>query len=265
MSAAPSPAPSPAAPLRSVLVVSPVFGASCRVLGGADGGPCVVVDPGAGVAGRVDAVVRERGWRPVAVLATHGHVDHTFDAAAIGEAYDVPLLVHSADAYRIDDPFGTIEHVSGALAAALAAGGADPATYRVPARVAPFGTPSGIVEIDPALTALGIRAVHAPGHTQGSTLYLVDALVPHGEQWAFGAAGAQEPIDESTGRPAVLTGDVLFAGTIGRTDLPGGDHAVMVATLRDVVGRLDENLLVLPGHGPSSDVAHERRTNPLLP
>ncbi len=62
----------------------------------------------------------------------------------------------------------------------------------------------------------------------------------------------------------VLTGDVLFAGSVGRTDLPGGDPAAMARTLRDVVGRLDPALTVLPGHGPATTVARELATNPYL-
>jgi glyoxylase-like metal-dependent hydrolase (beta-lactamase superfamily II) len=70
--------------------------------------------------------------------------------------------------------------------------------------------------------------------------------------------------DESVPPGVVFSGDVLFAGTVGRTDLPGGDGAAMRATLRDVVGRLDETWQLLPGHGPASTVARERQTNPFL-
>ncbi|ROS74570.1 MBL fold metallo-hydrolase [Cellulomonas sp. PhB143] len=237
-----SPDPS-APPLRVEAVVSPVFGAVCRVLGGADGGPCVIVDPGVAVAGGVRAAVAAHGWRPLAVLATHGHVDHTFDAAELADGYGVALRLHRADAYRVEDPFGTIEGpVPGVLSAALRAGGADPAAYRVPRRVEPFGGGPG--GGDGAATGpgpadgLGLRAVHAPGHTEGSTLYVGGGLA--------------------------LTGDVLFAGTVGRTDLPGGDADAMRRTLRDVVGRLGDDVVVLPGHGPSTTMARERAANPFL-
>ncbi|MBT0995014.1 MBL fold metallo-hydrolase [Cellulomonas sp. DKR-3] len=260
-------------------IISPVFGARCSVLV-ADGGACVVVDPGALVADHVVAAVVERGLRPRAVLLTHGHVDHTWDAAEVAERLDVPVLLHARDAYRLDDPFGTLGSLGGAahdpdgpLAQALALVGVDAAAYRRPADVRPFGTPpggfapdvpvpagtqpverpsdehesdergSGIStprdeDVDLDLDGITVVARHAPGHTEGSTLYLVAGLA--------------------------LTGDVLFAGTIGRTDLPGGDGPTMARTLREVVARLDPGLQVLPGHGPTSDVAAELAANPFL-
>jgi len=83
-----------------------------------------------------------------------------------------------------------------------------------------------------------VVARHAPGHTEGSTLYLVDAVA--------------------------FTGDVLFAGTVGRTDLPGGDGATMARTLREVVATLPPETVVVPGHGPTSDIETELRQNPYL-
>ncbi|QJW38447.1 MBL fold metallo-hydrolase [Cellulosimicrobium protaetiae] len=238
------------------VVVAPVFGTNCTVVS-APGGDCVVVDAGAGVADAVVAHVRSAGLVPRAVLATHGHVDHTWDAAELADRFDVPVVLHAADAYRLADPFGSLEHgrtaavagergthralVSGPLGAALAAAGARPQDYREPARVETFDVPAG-EERTLRWGALGLRAVGAPGHTEGSTLYLVG-----------------EP-----GAGVVLSGDVLFAGSVGRTDLPGGDGATMARTLRDVVGRLDPEWDVLPGHGPATTVARELATNPFL-
>lgn len=240
------------------VVVAPVFGTNCAVVA-LPGGECVVVDAGAGVADRVVALVEREGLVPRAVLATHGHVDHTWDAAAVGDRLGVPLVLHEADAYRLADPFGTIERpgsgsgsslASGPLGAALRDAGAHPEAYREPADVRTFtGAAGDDLDLDvvagPGATALGgdvLRAVPAPGHTEGSTLYLV-------------------------GRPGagvVLSGDVLFAGSVGRTDLPGGDGATMSRTLRDVVGHLDPRWDVLPGHGPATTVGRELAGNPYL-
>ncbi|MCB7137602.1 MBL fold metallo-hydrolase [Cellulosimicrobium marinum] len=238
--------------VRVEVVVAPVFGTNCAVVS-APGGDCVVVDPGAGVADDVVALVRRRGLVPRAVLATHGHVDHTWDAAVLGERLGVPFLLHAADAYRLEDPFGTLERhgapragadgpvVSGPLGAALRAAGARPEDYRRPDDVTTFDAGPGAERVL-RHGGLVLRAVGAPGHTEGSTLYLVG-----------------EP-----GRGVVLSGDVLFAGSVGRTDLPGGDGVTMAATLRDVVGRLDPGWDVLPGHGPATSVARELATNPFL-
>ncbi|MEN0128116.1 MAG: MBL fold metallo-hydrolase [Brevundimonas sp.] len=234
-------------------VVSSVFGARCTVVV-ADDRSCVVVDPGVGVADEIVGYVRDHALVPVAVLATHGHVDHTWDAAAVCEALGVPLRLHAADAYRLRDPFGTLGSLGGAshdpggpLAQAIASVGARPDAYREPGDVQPFGSDrdgGGGRDGDVALQLGGLSVVarHAPGHTEGSTLYLLEI---DGERVAF-------------------TGDVLFAGTIGRTDLPGGDGEVMTTTLREVVSALPPETVVVPGHGPTSDIATELARNPYL-
>jgi hydroxyacylglutathione hydrolase len=235
------------------VVVAPVFGTSCAVV--ALGDRCVVVDAGAGVADRVVGLVEHRRLVPRAVLATHGHVDHTWDAAEVCDRLGVPLVLHEADAYRLADPFGTIERrapgtaggpvVSGPLGAALRDAGARPEDYREPADVRTFaGAPGETRWLGESVVpgVRGLRAVPAPGHTQGSTLYL-----------------AGEP-----GGGVVLSGDVLFAGSVGRTDLPGGDGPTMARTLRDVVGHLDPRWDVLPGHGPATTVERELASNPFL-
>jgi len=231
--------------MQVVTVVSAVFGARCSVLVD-DDGTCVVVDAGANVADDVLALVADRGLRPAAVLATHGHVDHTWDAGRLSEALGVPVMIHAADAYRLEDPFGTLglgeptHDPSGPLAQALAAVGVDPAGYVAPTRVETFGSAGPERSADSVLSLGGLRVVarHAPGHTEGSTLYLVESVA--------------------------FTGDVLFAGTIGRTDLPGGDGATMARTLREVVATLPPSTVVVPGHGPTSDIATELATNPYL-
>ena len=228
------------------VVVAPAFGTNCSVVSAPDG-TCVVVDAGAGVADAVTATVERRGLVPRAVLATHGHVDHTWDAALLCERLGVPLVLHAADAYRLADPFGTLEGPTGGseglgpLGAALRAAGAHPDRYRAPQDVRTFDVAAGEVH-EPAWGDLRLRAVGAPGHTEGSTLYVLG----------------------DPGRGVVLSGDVLFAGSVGRTDLPGGDGATMSRTLRDVVARLDPRWDVLPGHGPATTVARELATNPYL-
>lgn len=230
-------------------VESAVFGARCSVLVH-DDGSCVVIDAGAGVTDDVLALVSERDLRPTAVLATHGHVDHTWDAARLSEALDVPVRLHAADEYRLADPFGTLgllgssghptHDPSGPLAQALVHVGVDPAAYAAPRRVETFGAVGDVRSADTVLDLGGLHLVarHAPGHTEGSTLYLVESLA--------------------------FTGDVLFAGSIGRTDLPGGDHATMQRTLREVVSTLPPDTVVIPGHGPTSDIATELARNPYL-
>ena len=214
-------------------VVAPLLGTNCYLV--PDGSGCVVVDPGAGAAEGVRREVAAGGLRPVAVLLTHGHADHTWDAAEVSDEYGVPVLVYEADAYRLADPLGSLGPLGAQLAAAAGAAAGPPA----PARLETFRVPAD----GPAPVVDGLLGLHAPGHTEGSTVYLVP--VPDG------------------GAPVLLTGDVLFAGTIGRCDLPGGDEGAMAATLRRL-SRLDPASTILPGHGPGSTVADELSANPYL-
>lgn len=218
-------------------LVAPLLGAACHVLVAGDG-RCVVVDPGGGVTAELVDLLTANDWTPVALLATHGHVDHTWDSAALCERYGVRLHLHVADEHRVHDPFGTL----GLLGAQLAALGPDarPGVPPTEPFEAPAGVPTHVVLGGPG--GLAVQALHVPGHTEGSTTYLV--------------AGAD-------GGPAALTGDVLFAGTVGRTDLPGGDQAAMAASLRRLAA-LPPDTVVLPGHGPATTIGDELRVNPYL-
>lgn len=226
-------------------LVAPLLGACCHLVVDLEG-RCVVVDPGGGVVDEVMAVTRDEGWRVVGMLATHGHVDHWWSAARLGELLDVPLHIHAADAYRLDAPFRTL----GPLGDQLAELGTTLGAPARPARVSTF-THTGAARVRVTLGAaegepLVLDAWHAPGHTEGSTVY----LVPGGDERPDAA-------------PTALTGDVLFAGSIGRTDLPGGDWEAMTRTL-GLLAALPPETAVLPGHGPSSSVAVELATNPYL-
>lgn len=238
--------------VRILALTSPVFAATCYVVA-ADDGTCVVVDPGAGVADDVARTVTAHGLRVTGVVVTHGHADHLWDAGAVAGLAGVPVRLHARDAYRVADPLGslglgsadpTARALADGLLAAVVGAGVDPAPPAVPEVVA-FGADddaprTGDVELE--LGGVRLVARHAPGHTEGSTLYLLDA---GDEQVAF-------------------TGDVLFAGSVGRTDLPGGDPATMATTLREVVAALPPGTHVLPGHGPATRVDVELRTNPYL-
>jgi len=244
--------------VRILGLTAPVFAAACYLVA-ADDGDCVVVDPGGGVADAVRRTVAEHGLRVVGVVATHGHADHVADAGTLAAAAGVPLRLHARDAYRLADPLGTLglgavgdPGVAAALRSAAGAAGLDPATFGSvdPALVAPFGGGAdGARDADGRTPDVELRfgsvtlvARHAPGHTEGSTLYLLEA----GED------------------RVAFTGDVLFAGSVGRTDLPGGDPAAMATTLRDVVAALPPGTHVLPGHGPATRVDAELATNPYL-
>ncbi len=238
-------------------IVAPVFSTNCYVVAPAAGRECFVIDAGAGVADDVVDAVAEHDLTPVAVLATHGHVDHTWDAARLCELFDVPLHVHEADAYRLADPFGSLG--GGQLVMALAQLGLLPEHYREPGRVSPVVTSHrGQSRLE--LAGLPVTWLHAPGHTEGASLVSVPRAPSSASSLVLGEALSSELHPSRT----VFSGDVLFAGTIGRTDLPGGDDAEMAATLEDTVGSLASDSLVLPGHGPATVMDVEYRRNPFL-
>lgn len=265
--------------MEVLTAVAPVFGTNCYILIADDGVACVVVDVGAGIAERVRTIIDSLGLRPAAVLATHGHVDHTWGAAEVSEAYGVPVRLHAADVYRLADPFGTLGlgragggpggAPGGLLAQALSAAAVMPTDYRCPALVEAFGagvdapgSPASVLDCGGLLFAgAPLAAIHAPGHTEGASLYVIDGVPGPGSPLPF--APDEEYLADGATRTA-LTGDVLFAGTIGRTDLPGGDNAAMARTLRHLAVTLTPKTLMLPGHGPATRMDLELRRNPFL-
>lgn|GEM_PF-10631 len=252
-----SPALAYAGVVLVLTLVAPVFATNCYVVAPAPGRECVIVDVGAGVADDVHAAVAAHDLTPVSVLATHGHVDHTWGAAEVCSHYDVPLRIHEADAYRLADPFGTLG--GGQLVVALEQLGLLAADYRAPERIEPVSTDHrGQSRLE--LAELPWTWLHAPGHTQGASLLSVPRAPSSASDLLLGEGWPRELAPSRT----VFSGDVLFAGTVGRTDLPGGDDAEMAATLADPVGTLAPDVLVLPGHGPATRMDVEYRRNPFL-
>jgi glyoxylase-like metal-dependent hydrolase (beta-lactamase superfamily II) len=215
---------------------SQAFGTNCYVVAPGEGEQCVVVDPGIGVEEQLDALLREHRLQPVAVLLTHGHLDHTFSVTPVCGARGIPAYIHPDDRDQL----------------------ADPAKYLSPQIGQLFGgrlewtEPDDVVLLDPdaplELAGLRLSVDVAPGHTPGSVVFRLP-----GEE-SGGEAGA----------PIMLSGDLLFAGSIGRTDLPGGSWEQMQRSLADVVLPLADTTIVLPGHGPSTTIERERRSNPYL-
>jgi glyoxylase-like metal-dependent hydrolase (beta-lactamase superfamily II) len=203
------------------------FDTNCYVVAPAAGEQCVVIDPGQDAVQGVEDLLREHRLQPVAVLLTHGHIDHVWSVVPVCGAHDVPAYIHPRDRYMLSDPARSF----GMPAGQPVFGGLT------------FAEPSDVIELtgsdDVSLAGLDFVVDHAPGHTEGSlTFRLGDAVF--------------------------FSGDLVFQGSIGRTDLPGGDYDTILDSLARVVLPLPDELPILSGHGPATTVGAERATNPYL-
>jgi glyoxylase-like metal-dependent hydrolase (beta-lactamase superfamily II) len=196
----------------------------------------VVVDPGKDAAPGVAEVVREHRLKPVAVLVTHGHIDHMWCVAPVAGTYDATAWIHPADRHLLTDPMAGVSRET----TEMLLGG----KYE-------FAEPDDVRELADRqeLELAGLRFVvdHTPGHTAGSVTFRTPYL--------------DRTVDVSD---VLFSGDLLFAGSIGRTDLPGGDHPTMLRSLTEKVLPLADDVVVLPGHGEQTSIGRERATNPFL-
>jgi hydroxyacylglutathione hydrolase len=211
------------------------WGTNCYVVASAPGSECVVIDPGMDSTEGVARVVEEHRLKPVSVLVTHGHVDHMFCVAPVAGGYDATAWIHPGDRHLLTDPLSGMSPET----ARMMLGG--DYTWDEPDDVREL---ADLQELELA----GIRFVvdHTPGHTEGSVTF----------------RSPYPDVDEVS--EVMFSGDLLFAGSIGRTDLPGGDHPAMLRSLETKVLPLADDVVVLPGHGEQTTIRHERVTNPFL-
>ena len=212
------------------------WGTNCYVVATGPGSECVVVDPGKDAAPGVAELVHEHRLKPVAVLVSHGHIDHMWCVAPVSGAYDATAWIHPSDRHLLTDPMSGMSPET----ASMLLGG----SYE-------FVEPDRVEELTDLQTleiaGLSFVVDHTPGHTEGSVTF----RTPYDDP----AADVSE---------LMFSGDLLFAGSIGRTDLPGGDHPTMLRSLRDKVLPLADDIVVLPGHGEQTSIGRERATNPFL-
>jgi len=184
----------------------------------------VLIDPGDEVATLLAAAER-RALSIRHILLTHAHVDHVTGVAAAKRALGVPVYLHADDQFLYDR---AVE--SGAMFGLKVEPQPKIDRYYAAGDVITFG-------------GYEVRTHHTPGHCPGGVCLQIGRKGETGE---------------------LFVGDTLFAGSIGRTDLPGGDYKVLIASIRDVLFPFGDKAIVHPGHGPDTTIGHERRTNPFL-
>jgi glyoxylase-like metal-dependent hydrolase (beta-lactamase superfamily II) len=204
-----------------------MFATNCWIIAPSEGSECIIVDPGMPDISRdIEMIIEEHKLKPVAALLTHGHLDHTFSITPLADGYDIPAYIHSEDRRFIADPAGIHGEQFIAQLEAM--------TFVEPKKVNELKNGATL-----ELLGMKITAIHAPGHTRGSLMFTINDEI-------------------------LVSGDVLFAGSIGRTDLPTGSSKEMINTLKTKVLTLSDDLRVLTGHGPETTIKFERKNNPYL-
>ena len=203
-------------------VVSRMFDQNCWIVHRVGQSNCIVVDPGFDVR-RIDAVLTERGLVPEVLLLTHGHVDHIAGVSHLKRRFPAaPVVIGRGDAPMLTDPELNLSGLGGVAVTAPEA--------------------DRLLEDGERVEFAGIefRVAWIPGHSPGHVVF----------------------IHEESSPAHVVGGDVLFSGSIGRTDFPGGSLPQLLAGIRQHLWPLPDTTVVYPGHGPTTTIGEEKRTNP---
>ncbi len=208
---------------------------NCYVLARRAGSDAIIVDPGQRAMGTLRRILDENRLTPAAVLLTHGHIDHIWSAQKVADTYGCPAFIHPADRFMLADPIRGFGPRIGQLAVG--------ALFREPRQVVDLDRDGDTLDFG----GITVTVDHTPGHTRGSVVFRVPD--------AAGESGCGE---------LAFTGDTLFKQSVGRTDLPGGSGRDLMDSIITKLLVLDDDTAVLPGHGESSTIGLERRTNPFL-
>jgi glyoxylase-like metal-dependent hydrolase (beta-lactamase superfamily II) len=211
--------------LTEMMVVGQIQ-ANCYLVGDGKSKDIAIIDPG-GDGPDIIARIEDRGYNPVYIINTHGHIDHMWANADMKAAYpDAELLIHEADAQMLTN---SSANLSGFMGLSV--------TSPPPDRTLSEGDHIKVGSLD-------FEIVHIPGHSAGGIALITT--------------------DDGTGKTVVFCGDALFAYSIGRTDFPGGSYEKLVSGIKEKLLNLPDDTVVYPGHGPATTIGTERQHNPFL-
>ncbi|GIN38497.1 MULTISPECIES: MBL fold metallo-hydrolase [Heyndrickxia] len=173
---------------------------------------------------KLHSIINKQKLKPIAILLTHAHFDHIGAVDQMRDVFHIPVYIHKKEADWLNNP-----HLNGSQMFMMGnAVQQKPADY--------------IIHQEDTLTIgeFTIELFETPGHSPGSLSYYIKEL------------------------STVFAGDTLFLGSIGRTDLPGGNHQQLLTSIKQKLLVLPDDTMVLPGHGPETTIGKEKRTNPFL-
>lgn len=222
---------------------------NCYLVGDRAAGGCVAVDPGEGAAAAVPELLNELGVACEAILLTHGHLDHLWGVPALAQSLEVPVHLHPDDRWLWDDPLAGLGALPDTAAEALLGAAWDPPDEHL----ADLADRQVL-----RLAGSTFEVRHTPGHTPGSVTFLAEDLA--GAPVDFALARRQRVPPDGM----LLSGDLIFARSVGRTDLPRGSTSQLLDAIVRTVLPLPDDTLILSGHGPDTTVGAERRTNPFV-
>ena len=206
------------------------WGTNCHVAALGTGSECLIIDPGLGASEFVTQITAEFRLKPVAVLATHGHVDHIWNLYPVATDLQIPAVIHRKDRMFLTNPANAVSPEGAKVVASL-----------TPDQ--PWLEPSELIEVGDIaelnFAGFNIKVFSTPCHTAGSVCFEFN-------------------------HDQLFTGDLLFKNAIGRTDLFSGDEKQMQKSLANVMSSYADDVLIFPGHGDNSTIGDERKNNPYL-